>query len=317
MPAGYQPPGEGRMITLKTDDAKTPEIKIPIRGTDTGPTVTAENVAPKPAPAHRHCSPEFQPHDARRQALNNDALKGTVAVLDSSRRIAGSARSRFHALSQSVLNTPTRACASSTSAKNGQGILAGRNRRHPEGTGFPQRVLNHDNTVGQMFGATGFPTMVVIGKDGKVAAINTGNIADLETRMTGQLDALLAASRFRRTPWPPRRATPPAVDKASRRTSPRCRRPRPRPRQRMEPPKPALKFALKTVGTEKDVSNATLADSAATVLDFFAVNCGYCGKQIPRLETIRKEYESKGVRFVAVQGDDAAGDGRTAGGRQA
>jgi thiol-disulfide isomerase/thioredoxin len=37
-----------------------------------------------------------------------------------------------------------------------------------------------------------------------------------------------------------------------------------------------------------------------TILDFFAVNCGYCKKQIPRLETVRRQYAGKPVRFITV-----------------
>ncbi|MEK6798782.1 MAG: redoxin domain-containing protein [Planctomycetota bacterium] len=303
MPAGYQPPGEGRMITLKTDDAKTPEIKIPIRGTDTGPTVTAENVAPKPAPLIGTAAPSFNLTTLEGKPLNNDALKGTVAVLDFFAPNCGFCKKqipRIEPIRAQYADKGVRFV--NVSQKMGKEFSQEEIVDILKGLGSRSEVaLNHDNTVGQMFGATGFPTMVVIGKDGKVAAINTGNIADLETRMTGQLDALLAGKPVPTDTMAAAPATPPAVDKAKPADQPALPSPKAPAAATDGAPKPAPKFALKTVGTEKDVSNATLADSAATVLDFFAVNCGYCGKQIPRLETIRKEYESKGVRFVAVQ----------------
>lgn len=58
-------------------------------------------------------------------------------------------------------------------------------------------------------------------------------------------------------------------------------------------------FDLKTLGG-KTVSNESVKGSI-TVLDFFAPNCGFCKKQMPRLEALRAEYESKGVRFLYVQ----------------
>ncbi len=141
--------------------------------------------------------------------------------------------------------------------------------------------IAHDsaNKIGPLFGASGFPTMVVIGKSGKVEAVNVGNIGDLEKRVTGQLDALIAGR-----PVPKVAAAP-------------ARPARKRPTDLIG--KPAPKFAIKTFDG-KDVSNAEFAKHPATVLDFVAGNCGYCGKQIPRLEKIRQTYQQKGVRFVNV-----------------
>jgi len=50
----------------------------------------------------------------------------------------------------------------------------------------------------------------------------------------------------------------------------------------------------------KPLASADFAKTPATVLNFVAPNCGYCKKQVPVLEAIRKEYEAKGVRFVNV-----------------
>jgi len=148
--------------------------------------------------------------------------------------------------------------------------------------GFRGEVaLDHTNTVGKAFQASGFPTMVILDKEGKVAVTNVGNIGDLEDRMKKQLDALLAGK-----PIPSEVAAAPAAPKPA------------APDAGVG--KPAPEIALKTVGG-KELNNAGFAQSPATVLDFFAVNCGYCIKQIPRLETIRKTYAEKGIRFVNVQ----------------
>ncbi len=48
------------------------------------------------------------------------------------------------------------------------------------------------------------------------------------------------------------------------------------------------------------ISNVEIGYHPATVLDFFAANCGFCKKQIPKVEELRVLYESRGVRFVNV-----------------
>ncbi len=57
-------------------------------------------------------------------------------------------------------------------------------------------------------------------------------------------------------------------------------------------------FDLTTL-TGKPVSSSSLNGSVA-VLNFFAPNCGFCKKQMPRLEALRADYEAKGVRFFYV-----------------
>ncbi len=142
-----------------------------------------------------------------------------------------------------------------------------------------------DNKVGGLFQARGFPTMVVVGKDGKVAAVNVGNVGDLEARMKGQLDAMVAGK-----PIPAAFATAPSPSKPS--------KPRQRPVELLVG-KQAPAFAMDTVNG-KNFGNADFASNSATVLNFVAPNCGYCKKQVPRVEPIRKQFESKGVRFVNV-----------------
>jgi hypothetical protein len=48
-----------------------------------------------------------------------------------------------------------------------------------------------NNSVGQAFKAVSFPTMIVVGRDGKVSAVNIGAKPDLETALKAQLDKLL------------------------------------------------------------------------------------------------------------------------------
>ncbi len=63
--------------------------------------------------------------------------------------------------------------------------------------------------------------------------------------------------------------------------------------------KPAPRFALQTLDGIR-VSNAELEFHPATVLNFFAPNCKYSKRQIPKVEASRAEFESQGIRFVNV-----------------
>jgi thiol-disulfide isomerase/thioredoxin len=48
------------------------------------------------------------------------------------------------------------------------------------------------------------------------------------------------------------------------------------------------------------VSNEEFTSYPVTVLNFVAPNCGYCARQIPKVEQVRAEYEAAGVRFVNI-----------------
>ncbi|MGD2110956.1 MAG: protein kinase, partial [Phycisphaerae bacterium] len=58
-------------------------------------------------------------------------------------------------------------------------------------------------------------------------------------------------------------------------------------------------FSLTTIDGQP-VGTAEFSARKATVLNFVALDCPYCLKQVPKVERIRAEYESQGVRFVNV-----------------
>ena len=69
------------------------------------------------------------------------------------------------------------------------------------------------------------------------------------------------------------------------------------------PAEQMLGMAVPDFSTETHAGQPfTSADlkGTVTVLDFVALNCKYCNKQLPRIETIRTRYAEKGVRFVTV-----------------
>ncbi|MEM7230642.1 MAG: DUF1573 domain-containing protein [Planctomycetota bacterium] len=63
--------------------------------------------------------------------------------------------------------------------------------------------------------------------------------------------------------------------------------------------KPAPEFELATTGG-KEVSSRSVGDAPATVLNFFAPNCGFCKRQIPVVNQVRSQFQGSGIRFVNV-----------------
>lgn len=64
--------------------------------------------------------------------------------------------------------------------------------------------------------------------------------------------------------------------------------------------KPTPDFKLSTIVGGRDISKAEIGMAPATVLNFVAPNCGFCKRQIPKVETVRSRFEPMGVRFVNV-----------------
>lgn len=73
----------------------------------------------------------------------------------------------------------------------------------------------------------------------------------------------------------------------------------PRPAMEMAN-KPAPRFELETTVVGRAISNSEIGMVPVTVLNFVAPNCGFCKRQIPKVESVRTRFESMGVRFVNV-----------------
>ncbi|MFQ5590854.1 MAG: redoxin family protein, partial [Phycisphaerae bacterium] len=287
IPKGYMPPPTGRTITIKTDDQEQPFVKVPLlpppqqqaRAKTRPQKRPAELLVGQPAP-------DFVLATTAGKPLGGQSFKDHVTVLDFFAPNCGFCKKqiprleairkeyepkgvRFVALSQTMRKPFTDAQVKAKIAELGfQGELA----------------INHNNSVGQLFKAMSFPTMVIVGKTGKVDAVNVGNVADLETRLKGQLDALLAGKPV------------PAPEKSAAADSP-AKRPKRPAEQLVGTVAPA--FSFETMDGRK-MSKDDLAKGPATVLNFVAPNCGFCKKQVPRLEKLRKSYQAKGVRFINV-----------------
>lgn len=299
MPPGYAPPPEGRTITLKTDDAKKPIITVPIQAPPVVPTITERKQLKPAEPLVGQPAPVFSLQTLEGKPLNNETLTNKVTVLDFFAPNCGvckqqiprleTVRAKYADKGVRFVNVSEKMGAKDYSQDEVVEVI--------KGLGFKgELALDPANAVGPLFKANSYPTMIVVGKSGKVEAVNNGNIIDLETRVAGQIDALLAGKPVPADPpttqVPPTDATKGATkDKGT--EAPK----RARPEDLVGQAAPS--FALTTL-EGKPVSNAELAKGPATVLNFFAPNCPHCKHQIPRLETVRKTYVSKGVRFVNV-----------------
>ncbi|MHC4696006.1 MAG: redoxin domain-containing protein, partial [Planctomycetota bacterium] len=289
IPKGYMPPPEGKTITVKTDDPAQPTILLPLKPPSTyyakkdgkldlpPQKRPAELMVGKPAPA-------FALTTTAGKSLANKDLKGNVTVLDFFAPNCGYCKKQIPRMEE---------IRKEYESKGVRFVTVSQTMRKPytddqvkdtiKGLGFQgELAINHDNSAGKAFKAASFPTMYVVGKGGTIDAVNVGNVGDLETRMRGQLNALLAGKPV------------PAVEKTAA-TKPK---PKKRPAQELVG-KPAPSFSFETMAGKK-MASADLAKYPATVLNFVAPNCGFCKKQIPRLEQIRKSYEAKGVRFINV-----------------
>ncbi len=59
-------------------------------------------------------------------------------------------------------------------------------------------------------------------------------------------------------------------------------------------------FSLATLVPGSRISREEVGYWPVTVLNFVAPNCGFCKKQLPKVEQVRAKYEALGVRFVNV-----------------
>lgn len=292
-PKGYQTPAMGRKLTLKTNDPETPVIEVPIRGMPKAPDSKPREQRKRPAQEMiGKAAPAFEGTTIDGKAFTSKDLAGNVTVMDFfavNCGYCGKQIPRLETIRKEYADKGVRFVAVSQTM---------RNKKYSQedvidklkGLGFRgETAYDPDNRIGPQFKATSYPTMVVVGKTGKVDAVNIGNLADLETRLKGQLDALLAGKPV------------PKFEAVTTKTPEK--KPKPTPPARKSPAdlvgKPAPAFSFKTLDG-KEYNNAEVAKASATVLNIVATNCGYCKKQIPRIEKLREKYAAKGVRFVNV-----------------
>jgi thiol-disulfide isomerase/thioredoxin len=288
IPPDHEMPATGRTITLKTDDEKTPVVKVPIRPARK-PHVAQQPPKKKTRPAYdlfEKDAPKFKLQTlAGKEISSDDFAKHPATVLNfvapncgyCKRQVPNveKVRAEYEAKGVRFVNVVQKMRTAYTNEKIKETF---------EGVGSKIEIApNTDNSVGQLYKAVSYPTMFVIDRKGKVADVAIGARADLADSLKKDLDALISGKPL-----------PSPMAKAQ--TKP--------PPQKKYPVmdligKPAPAFKLDTL-SGKAVSNADFPKHPATILNFIAPNCGFCKRQVPNVEKVRAEYEAKGVRFVNV-----------------
>lgn len=281
MPQDYQPPANGAAITLKTDDEEQPTITVPIRKVVKQLTrATLQTLLGRAAPS-------FNLQTTGGKTITNADLNGTIALLnlvsfndtasqqslnmlEQLRRAYAQKGVRFIYIHQTLRDNKI----------NDQEVLDLARKVQIE-----EDVVNDpENSVSQLFYVKQYPTVIVLGRDGQVKAVNE-ETTFLEISLQVQLNSLLADMPIPNLTALLAAAKRPAQPSASARPALELKG------------KPAPEFAVKTLDG-KDVTSKDFANHTATVLNFVAANCGFCKKQIPQVEKLRQIYEAKGVRFV-------------------
>ena len=288
-PVGYTLPADGRQLTLKTDDSEKPSITVPIKDLSARRKSAKRKASRRPAEEMvGKKAPSFTLTTTEGKSLSSMDLKGNVTVIDFFAPNCGFCKKqmpRLEKIRAEYAGKGVRFVAVSQTMRNKK-FTDDQIIDKVQELGFKgELAINHDNSVGKLFKATSYPTMVVLGKTGKIDAVNIGNRTDLEKRMKMQLDALIAGKPV------------PVFDQVARKTEKKEAPKRKRPKDLVGKPAPA--FSFETIDGKK-MSNAELAKHPAVVLNVVAPNCGYCKKQVPRTEKIRQQYAGKGVRFINV-----------------
>jgi thiol-disulfide isomerase/thioredoxin len=180
--------GKQRAITVKTDDAEKPTIRIPVVLVQPAVQIApVEQLVGKPSPA-------FDLTTLNGKKVSSASLKGVVAVLnffapncghckrqlprlEALRQIYEAKGIRFVNVGETMGLTPTTREAMVAKLQE-LGVKS-------------EAALDANNTVGRQFRVNSFPVMFVLGKTGKVEAVNKGNNVELETLVKKQLDGLL------------------------------------------------------------------------------------------------------------------------------
>ena len=189
MPHDYLPPKEGCTLTLTTDDPERPTLKVPIQRRQS-------KKSPRPARAMvGRPVPAFEIASASGGLLSDRALQDAVSVLN------------FFAVNRPFCQKQLPKVQSLRPIYEAKGVRFVNVCRTMRGKRFSDEQVrgklremgvdaelatDPDNKIGKLFRVTSYPTMFLVGKSGKIEAVNIGNAANLDARLTTQLDRLLS-----------------------------------------------------------------------------------------------------------------------------
>lgn len=314
VPAKHVLPPAGQLLTIKTDDAEKPVFTVPIRPyaapIATRPALTDAKTTPGPA--------------ATRPAVNSpppvrpaQLMEGKNAPEFSLATLAGKTASSddFKNHPATVLNFVAPNCGfCKRQLPNIEGL---RKDYEAKGIRFVNLIQtmrkeftndetvevmksvnsnleiapDRGNKVGAAYKATTYPTLAIVDRQGTIRRVVIGAKPDISSIVKEALDLLIAGKPVPLTEV----TTPPAA------TQPQVSQPPANPFKEAEAlmGKPAPAFTLSTFDGKK-AANEDFGNHPATVLNFIAANCGACKRQIPTVESVRKDYEARGIRFINV-----------------
>jgi len=199
IPAGYAPPAGGRVLTLRTDDAERPEIKIPVTGRPKKAkrTYPAEKLLGRAAP-----KASFTTFEGKTLATGEPS--GKVTVLDFYASWCGFCKKQIPKVSELYArkyadNPNVRFLAVSADQLKSAGATGPRARTDEQvaqmfsslGAKF-ESALDPKGDVKGKFLVGSFPTLMLLGKNGVVEAVHFGAKANLSATLEKQIDLLLA-----------------------------------------------------------------------------------------------------------------------------
>jgi thiol-disulfide isomerase/thioredoxin len=211
--AGYLPPPEGRAVTIKTDDAKRPIIRVPVRRWPPAPVAQPDT---RPAiAAARPAQPASRP--TTRQRRPAEAMAGKAAPPFSLKLSDGQTFSTddFDQRTATVLNFVAPTCPHCR--KQVPMIERVRAEYEPKNVRFVnisgalgkpvtdetavktfeslgsrlELAFDPKNRIGSMYQATSFPTLFVVTPNGTIARVLIGDRPEVETYLRAQLEALV------------------------------------------------------------------------------------------------------------------------------
>lgn len=160
-------------------------------------------------------------------------------------------------------------------------------------------IMDPYQLIGPKFRIMTYPTFVLIGKSGTVEAVHFDHGAPFESTFPTQIRLLLQGKT--RSDFPAVAEAPPPPT-----TRPTATQPVARQRPVMElVGSPAPAASVKTIDN-KEIRIGAGSDRIQ-LLTFYASWCGYCRRAMPIVEQLHKDYQSKGVDVIAINGDARSG----------
>ena len=197
-PAGYTPPATGRTLTIQTDDAEKPEFKIPIRSyTRTAARTPTTPRPPRPNPKELEGKPTptfaIKTFDGK-SVSNADLAANAGTVLNIVAPNCGYCKRQIPEVEKMRTEYEKKGIRFVNIAST-----MGKSPYTPDRVKAVMKTLGSNielaqdpsNAIKGLFKVSGFPTLFVVGRDGKIRHVDVG-FRKTTFPLKGQLDALIA-----------------------------------------------------------------------------------------------------------------------------